>query len=240
MDAPAAQGACGFVGQKETIELSDVTIQTTNDYAAIHVVSMDKKSISASSKILIQVGTVYQPSGWKETPEDFELNGKTVSGFKIENTGKMPWKCANTQLSLKIRNNTVSKATVLDAAGYSKSEINLQRNGEELQLTLPENAMYVILENTTHSEIQQKLKMGMNVFPNPANGSFNVEILNFKPGNYSFELIGLTGQKILDAQKIHNATFKIEVQNKQEGIFLAVLKNEGEILGVEKVSFQNN
>ena len=107
MNAPSAQGVCGFTGTKQTFELSDVTIETTNNYAAIQVVAMDEKSIRESSKILVQVGTVYQPTGWAETPTDFVVDGKTISGLKITNTGKMPWKCANTQVTIKDRKSVV-------------------------------------------------------------------------------------------------------------------------------------
>jgi len=151
MDAPSAQGVCGFTGTKQTFELSGVTIETTNNYAAIQVVAMDEKNIRESSKILVQVGTVYQPSGWAETPSDFVVNGKTISGLKITNTGKMPWKCANTQVTIKLKNKGINQATLLDAAGYAKSTIEISRVANELQITLPANAMYVMLQNTTHS-----------------------------------------------------------------------------------------
>jgi len=151
MDAPSAQGVCGFTGTKQTFELSGVTIETTNNYAAIQVVAMDEKNIRESSKILVQVGTVYQPSGWAETPSDFVVNGKTISGLKITNTGKMPWKCANTQVTIKLKNKGINQATLLDAAGYAKSTIEISRVANELQITLPANAMCVMLQNTTHS-----------------------------------------------------------------------------------------
>ena len=98
MDAPLAQGVCGFLSTEKQIDLSDVTIFTENDYAAIQVVSVDGKPLNRSEDILIQVGTVSQPTNWKETPAEFELRGNKVAGFKIENTGKMPWKIANTQV----------------------------------------------------------------------------------------------------------------------------------------------
>ena len=240
MDAPSAKGVCGFAGVKQTFELTDVTIETTNNYAAIQVVAMDEKSIRESSKILVQVGTVYQPTNWAETQSDFVVDGKTISGLKITNTGKMPWKCANTQVTLKLKNTGINKATLLDAAGYSKSAIEVVRVGNELQITLPVNAMYVALENTTHSGSIHKKDKAMKVFPNPSNGTFRVEILNYKQANYSLELLGISGEKIREIKNIQQSTFDVITHNLSNGIFLAVLKNESGIVEMEKVCVQNN
>jgi hypothetical protein len=240
MDAPSVQGVCGFTGTKQTFELTDVTIETTNNYAAIQVVAMDEKSIRESSKILVQVGTVYQPTGWAETPSDFVVDGKTISGLKITNTGKMPWKCANTQVKLKLKNTGINMATLLDAAGYAKSTIEIVRFGDELQITLPANAMYVILENTTHSGSINKKEKGMKLFPNPSNGNFRVEILNYKPDIYSLELLGISGEKIWEMKNIQHSSFEVNAKNVSAGMFLAVLKNEKGILEFEKICIQNN
>jgi len=240
VNAPSVQGICGFAGATQTYELDDVTIETTNDYAAIQVVAMDDKNIGESSKILVQVGTVYQPSGWKETPADIDINGTKVPGFKIENTGKMPWKCAETQVTLKLKNTSINQATLLDAAGYAKTTIEVVRVGNESQITLPTNAMYVILENTTHSGSIQRKDKGMKVFPNPSNGNFRVEIQNYKPTNYSLELLGIRGEKIREINNIQQSTFEVNTNNLANGIFLAVLKNETGIVEIEKVFVQNN
>jgi hypothetical protein len=240
MDAPSAQGVCGFTGTKQTFELSDVTIETTNNYAAIQVVAMDEKNIRESSKILVQVGTVYQPTGWTETPSDFVVDGKTISGLKITNTGKMPWKCANTQVTIKLKNKGINQATLLDAAGYAKSTITVEKTGEDVQIVLPANAMYVVLQGTTQTGNIKKPDSGMKVFPNPANGNFRVEILDYKPLNYSFELMGLRGEKISEIKNIQNSTFNVNTKNLKNGFFLAVLKNEEEIIDTVKVFIQNN
>ena len=240
MDAPSAQGVCGFTGTKQTFELSDVTIETTNNYAAIQVVAMDEKNIRESSKILVQVGTIYQPTGWIDTPANFTMNNITVAGFKIDNTGKMPWKCANTQVTVKLKNKGINQATLLDAAGYAKSTITVEKTGEEVQIVLPANAMYVVLQGTTHTGYIKKPDSGMKVFPNPSNGNFRVEILDYKPLDYSFELMGLRGEKISEIKNIQNSTFDVNTNNLKNGFFLAVLKNEEEIIDTAKVFIQNN
>jgi hypothetical protein len=105
---------------------------------------------------------------------------------------------------------------------------------------LPENAMYVILENTTHSGSINKPEKGIKVFPNPSNGNFRVEILNYKPANYSLELFGLRGEKIWELKNIQHASFEVNAQDISDGIFLAVLKNEKGIVEMEKLFIQNN
>lgn len=240
MDAPSAQGICGFTGVKQTFGLTDVTIETTNDYVAIQVVAMDEKSIHESSKLLVQVGTVYQPTGWAETPADFVVDGKTISGLKITNTGKMPWKCANTQVTIKLKNKGINQATLLDAAGYAKSAIQVEKLGDEVQIVLPANAMYVVLENTTSSGSIQNKEKGMKVFPNPSNGTFRVEIQDYKPASYSMELLGLRGEKIWELKNIQQTSFEVNAKNISDGIFLAVLKNEKGVVEMKKVFIQNN
>jgi hypothetical protein len=240
VDAPSAQGICGFPGNSKNFELSSVTIETTNDYAAIQVVAMDERAIEESSKILVQVGTVYRPTGWQETVANFDVDGARVSGFRIDNTGKMPWKCAETKVALKLKNTTINKATLLDAAGYARSTIEINRVGNHSELILPSNAMYVMLENTTHSGNINKLGRGIKIFPNPSNGTFKVEIQNYHAANYSIELIGLSGEKVFELKNIKQPTFDVSTKNLANGIFMAIIKNETGIVEMEKVVIQNN
>ncbi len=240
MDAPSAQGICGFAGTKKTFTLSSVTIETDNEYAAIQLVAMDDRKIEGSSKILVQVGTVYQPSGWKETPAEFDQGGKKVSGFKIENTGKMPWKCANTLVSLKLKNKNINQATLLDAAGYAKSSVPVLNSGNVIEIRLPADAMYVVLENTTQSNKIDRNEKGMKVYPNPSKGNFRVEILGYTPKSYSLELVGIRGEKIREIKNIKHPVFEVDSKNIPQGIILAVLKNDSGVVEFEKVVIQNN
>ena len=80
----------------------------------------------------------------------------------------------------------------------------------------------------------------MNVFPNPANSNFRVEILDFKPTDYSFELLGLRGEKISEIKNIRNSAFNVETKYLSNGFFLAVLRNNEGIIDTEKIFIQNN
>ena len=152
----------------------------------------------------------------------------------------MPWKCANTQVTIKLKNKGINQATLLDAAGYAKSTIQVEKVGDEVQIVLPANAMYVVLQGTTQTGDIRKTDSGMKVFPNPSSGNFRVEILDYTPVNYSFELFGLRGEKISEIKNISSQGFEVDTKNLSNGIFLAVLKNEKGVVEMEKVFIQNN
>ncbi len=148
LDTPRAQGVSGFLKKKGTFALHDITLSSANDYATLLVVSMDEKPLRDSAKVLVQVGTSARPTGWQAKPTDFKSDdGKEVfHGYEIVNTGTMPWRIVNTQMTLTVRNATLHKATLLDAAGYPLHTVPVTRKGDALSFTLPANTMYLILE----------------------------------------------------------------------------------------------
>ena len=60
MDSPKAQGVTGFLSRNQNgiYNLSDVTIESSNDYATVNVVSLDDQPLADSERILVQVVTV--------------------------------------------------------------------------------------------------------------------------------------------------------------------------------------
>jgi len=141
-----ACGICGFLSGSKTFSLGNVQISTNNNYAAIWVVAMDNQPIAKSTKVLIQVGTIYQPTGWKEEEGDFKADNQSLHGFKILNTGAMPWKADDTQATIEISNPGLKKASLLDAGGYAIATVPLHKSKGKVSLTLPCNAMYVVVE----------------------------------------------------------------------------------------------
>ena len=148
LNAPKAQGASGFLRKHGDIALSDVTIHSGNGYATVAVVSMDGLPLASSKKILAQVGTYVRPTGWQSRPSDFKSDdGKqTFHGYEIVNTGTMPWQIQNTDVTLILKNPAITKAIVLDTAGYPAREIAVKRAEGQCSLALPPDAMYVVLE----------------------------------------------------------------------------------------------
>ena len=64
VDAPAAQGATGFLGKAGPIVLGDVTIETPMEYGSVLLVAMDGQPLRSSRKILLQVMSEDNNNGW--------------------------------------------------------------------------------------------------------------------------------------------------------------------------------
>jgi hypothetical protein len=148
VDTPKAQGACGFLAKAGVIRLGDIAVRSQNGYAAVTVVSMDEEPLSRSRKVLVQVGTSARPTGWKTRVAEFPGDdGKTlIQGFHILATGTPPWRVVNTEVGLVVRNPELTKATLLDSAGYPVQDVQATRAGKDFSIRLPLNAMYMVLQ----------------------------------------------------------------------------------------------
>ncbi len=149
VNAPKAQGAAGFLSKAGgPIRLSDITLDSSNPYATILVVSMDGLPLKRSKKILVQVGTASRPTGWQAQPSDFKSDdGKQAyHGYEVVKTGGAPWAIVNTNVTVTIGNAGLSKATLLDTAGYPAQSIPITKSGGKMKIQLPVNGMYVMLE----------------------------------------------------------------------------------------------
>ena len=149
LDTPKAQAVAGFLTKGGgSFSLTDVKIDSKNDYAAITLVSLDDLPIATSKRILVQVGTVVRPTGWKQEPATHasEDGKSTLTGYKVVATGKMPWQIRNSEITLSINNASLKKLTPLDPAGYPQTAIDGKSVNGQFTIKLPPNAMYAILE----------------------------------------------------------------------------------------------
>ena len=147
LDTPNAQAVAGFLAKAGAVlQTSDLTVDSSNQYATVTVVALDDKPISISQRLLVQIGTVVRPTGWQQAPGTFQENGKTVSGWKVINSGKMPWQITSAKIKLSVKNSGLTTAKVLDAAGYPIREARVTLSGGVLKVQLPEDAMYLILQ----------------------------------------------------------------------------------------------
>lgn len=147
VNAPKAQGVAGFLKDAGgSFELADVTIRCNNEYAAVSVVAMDDQPLKNSAKVLVQVGTTARLTGWQTRPVSFTRQNQSVLGEEIVNTGKPPYRVAETKVALALRNGKLSKATLLDGAGYAAKPVELKKTAQGVGLALPANAMWVVLE----------------------------------------------------------------------------------------------
>jgi hypothetical protein len=68
-----------------------------------------------------------------------------LEGFQILSTGTPPWRVVNTEVGLVVRNPALTRATLLDVAGYPVQEVKGTRTGDDFAIRLPLNTMYLIL-----------------------------------------------------------------------------------------------
>ncbi|MCC8424531.1 hypothetical protein [Mucilaginibacter sp. UR6-11] len=147
LNTPRAKAVAGFLNTRRLFSLNGVTIQSTNEYATIELVSMDGLSIDRSKKLLLQVGTIFRPTGWGEEPTVLTEGKKQQPGFRITNTGKMPWLGMSAVGSIILKSKSIKKAVQLDAAGYPVRSLDLQLLAGSVSLKLPADAYYILLEN---------------------------------------------------------------------------------------------
>ena len=129
-------------------KLSDVTIVSKNDYACVITVSLDEKPIATSGRILVQIGTIARPTGWKEKPLRIPTKvGTRLDGSRIVDVGGPPWRIEKMNGALGVRNVSITRATVLDPNGMPSSEIPIWRGDGEIRISLPSSALYVCLRS---------------------------------------------------------------------------------------------
>ncbi len=148
LDAPKVQGASGFFADAGgEVKLTDAVIRSSNPYVTVTLVALDDKPLRESGKVLVQVGTVMRPTGWTtEAATVRDKEGKaTVRGEKIVNTGKMPWRVANTDVTISLKNDGLKKAIQLDANGYKAREIAAKAEAGSIVVKLPADCLYAVL-----------------------------------------------------------------------------------------------
>jgi len=236
LNTPSAQGVCGFVGQNPEFQLSDVTIRSQNEYAAIQVVAMDQKPISGSGKLLLQVGTISRPSGWSESPSEYTYKGLNYKGFLINKTGQMPWQCVNTWVTVTVKNKYITSAKQLDVAGYVNKELPFTRNGDQINLSLPTDAMYVVLQGSpVSSGTIKKKESEFRLYPNPASGNFRVELPESVVQECELEIRDLCGRVVRNQKLSLPANEPVNIRMLTSGLYLVSLKSGGQLLAVKRL-----
>ena len=148
LNTPKAKAVSGFISKVQSINFDkSVTIESKNQYLTIELVSLDGKDIVNSRKILLQIGTIFRPTDWLEEPSLLKQEGKQLKGFKITNTGKMPWLgMPLIETIISVKNPLIKKATQLDAAGYAIKTLPLEFRGGGFRLLCPQDSYYILLE----------------------------------------------------------------------------------------------
>ncbi len=147
VNAPRVQGAAGFLARRKVIPLADVTIASSNPYAVILVIALDDRPLNASRKVLIQTTTVARAHGFRTEPASFTSGkgGETHQGFRILDLGGPPWNVVRTDAHVTLRNHALREALRLDSNGLAAGSVPVRAGGGSLGLTLPSDAIYVLL-----------------------------------------------------------------------------------------------
>jgi len=147
VNAPAAQGATGFLAKAGKIALGTLTIESKNEYATVLAVALDSKPLASSKKVLLQITTQHRQYGWKQTPTTFTHENKDHQGFRIDSLGELPWNVVDTDMVLSLANPGLAKVTRLDENLYpTKDAVVAKREGGVLRITPTRTTMYLLVE----------------------------------------------------------------------------------------------
>ena len=138
VNTPCAQGAGGFLQAAGPLDLSDVTIESDNEYATVLVVSLDGRPLTESGQILIQAATEDKFYGFATEPKGAFRTVTSTGGYPLN------VKEIRTRVTLK---GITGNAVVLDANGYlTERSGKTSVEGDDLVIDLPEDALYTIIQ----------------------------------------------------------------------------------------------
>jgi hypothetical protein len=149
VDAPCIQAVGGFLRDAGgDFPLADVRWRSTNHYATLAAVSVDGAPLAKSGLVLVQAGTYTRLTGYRTRPATIEEDGVTLQGQEVVANGAPPWRVANTEATLVLRNSAITRATALDPNLYRVREVPIQREGGTVTIHLPTDALYLLLESS--------------------------------------------------------------------------------------------
>jgi len=133
VNAPGAQGASGDLGSGGDIELADLSIRSQLDNAHIILVSLDGEPLARSRRMLLQVMSEEQATGF--AAED------AGNGIKrITDIGHDPWRVKALQGAVRFKTGAAPQFQPLDFNGYPQGAA---LRGVELKL-VPETIYYLV------------------------------------------------------------------------------------------------
>ncbi len=137
IDAPAAQGATGFLSKAGTIALGDVTIASRLEYGSILVVSLDDRPLKTSGRMLLQVMSEDNNFGWSAPGTGLraisDVGGPPIVVKKLEG-----------EVSLKRADAPALRVSPLDDNGYRTAVEGPIGGGRNI--TLRPTTLYYLIE----------------------------------------------------------------------------------------------
>ena len=133
VNSPRSRCVAGFLAKAGAVSLGELTIDSRNEYGAIHVISLDGKPLETSRRILVQAFTEEKREGFRSA------NGV------IQDTGHAPMLVRDVDARITMSNGGNLKAMSLDEQGYARKPIPVQVSAGSATVTLPDDALYTIL-----------------------------------------------------------------------------------------------
>ena len=148
VDAPKAQGACGFLakagpdqppGPLDPIDqpLCDDPRRLARRPPARHL-----EANPDPDRDRRQADRV----GHQGAPRSRAKAASRQPGLEVVSTGKAPWRIADAEFGLSIKNPGLTRATRLDTAGYPVEDVPITKAKNGVTLTPPTDTMYLLLE----------------------------------------------------------------------------------------------
>ncbi|HEX6890759.1 MAG TPA: T9SS type A sorting domain-containing protein [Chryseolinea sp.] len=235
MNAPSAQGVTGFLKAKSPFLLSDLTIATDDEYATINVVAMDDEPIKTSNKLLVQVGTVYRPTNWLETPDKVMIGDVEYDGFRILNTGVMPWRATESGIRITLKNVVIKSAFALNIHGEKSAEIYVKRNDAEgtTEVRVPKDAIYLVLNSDDPTVVvgaEDQRRQSIDVYPNPAKENIVLSLPENLGHETELQLFDSQGRLVFHVERLAAGTNEIEFPLLPTGLYSLRMVKRGNIL----------
>ena len=119
INAPKAQGASGNLKSLGSISLADLSLQSNLELGHFVLVSLDDRPIHSSARMLLQVMSEEQNSGWQTEPTS---DGK----LRILSLGRDPWQIKSLNGSLRLLRPDADriKVTALDPNGTALADLS--------------------------------------------------------------------------------------------------------------------
>jgi hypothetical protein len=138
INAPGAQGISGDLRSMGETKLSEVTIHSDLELGHIILVSLDDKPIRSSSRLLLQVMSEEQNSGWKTKPSDDDK-------LTITSIGRDPWTIKPLSGTIRLQREDAARlaVTALDGNGAPGG-----RMGTASEIPLRSDTLYYLISAT--------------------------------------------------------------------------------------------
>lgn len=147
INAPAVRGVSGFLASAGgDFPLGAARWRSRDDYATLVAVALDGLPLEQSRRVLVQAGTVARLTGFSTAPDTLKRQGNEIPALRVVHNGEPPLLVRRTAATLTLRNPHLARATRLDPALRRAGPAGLAREDDTLTLTLPEDALYTLLE----------------------------------------------------------------------------------------------